>query len=152
MKVILFTQEGYDNLKTEQQQLTEKRKETVEHLKKAREMGDLSENGYYKAAKFELGQIDRRIRKVTELIRYGKVAQTNQKDIVAVGSIVTITDGNETRKWAIVGGYESNPAENKLSNVSPIGKALLGKKVGGVVIINTPGGKSTYTITEIETA
>ncbi len=146
---IPFTKEGYQQLKVEQQHLTEKRKETVEHLRKAREMGDLSENGYYKAAKFELGQIDRRLRKLVELIRYGTIVQSSQSDIVEIGSKVTVSEGETTRTFSIVGGHESNPLEHKISHVSPIGKALMGKKVGENVTIETPSGKVFYAIVSV---
>lgn len=149
MQTIPFTKVGYENLKKEQQELLVKRKETVDHLRKAREMGDLSENGYYKAAKFELGNIDRRLRKLEEYIRYGKIIEVSTKNVVDIGCTVTLSVGKAEKTYAIVGKHESNPLEGKLSYASPLGRALMDKKAGDTVVVYAPQGKVEYKILAI---
>ncbi len=149
MDSIPFTKVGYENLKKEQQELLVKRKETVVSLRKAREMGDLSENGYYKAAKFELGNIDRRLRRLEEYIRYGKIIEVSTKNTIDIGCIVTLHDGATEKTYAIVGKYESNPLEGKLSYASPLGRTLMNKKAGDKVVVHAPSGNVEYTIVKI---
>ena len=146
MKPIVFTKQGYEDIQQEQIALVEKRRYAVEQVQKARAMGDLSENGFYKAAKFELGNIDRRLRQLKELIKCGKVVQTTQKEIVDVGSTVTISDGKEEKTFVVVGGYESDPSLGKISHISPIGKAIMGKRKGESVTVTIPSGAQTYKI------
>src|SRR5688572_905632 len=119
MNSIIFTQAGFDDLKKEQELLKQQRKEAVIDLKKARDMGDLSENGYYKAARFKLTSIDRRIRMVDMLLKNTTVPQIVTKETVDIGCYVTIDDGDQTKTYYMVGGYESNPLEGKLSILSP---------------------------------
>lgn len=149
MKPIFFTKEGYEDKKKDQVMLFEKRKQTVEALKKAREMGDLSENGYYKAAKMELGAIDRRLRHLKALIQYGKVIRATQKTTVEIGSKVIIASEGKDVEYTIVGGYESDPSLGKISHVAPLGKALIGKKVSETFAITTPKGMYSYTLLRI---
>lgn len=146
---IPFTKEGYENLKNEKTLLDEKRKETIISLSRAREMGDLSENALYKAAKMELGGIDRRLRRNAHLIRYAEITEVTKHSGVQIGSDVLIHDGDKTRELHIVGGYESNPSEGKISHISPIGKGLLGKRIGDVIDVETPRGKVRYKIIKI---
>ncbi len=146
---ILFTQAGYQKLKEEQLELQSKRKEAVSQLSRAREMGDLSENGFYKAARANLSSIDHRLRQLTYQIRYGKVSENVNKYIVAIGSAVTIDDGKQQKAYQIVGGYESDPLNGKLSHISPIGKALVGKKVGEIINVAVPSGMVVYKIVTI---
>ncbi len=146
---ILFTSEGFEKVKNEQMTLLEKRKTAVNNLQTAREMGDLSENGAYKAARFELTSIDRRLREFARLIRFGKVVERSNIGVVEIGSTVVVSDGTKSYTYTIVGGYESNPLEKKLSHFSPIGRALMGKKVGDTVEVHAPQGVTTYRILEI---
>jgi transcription elongation factor GreA len=146
MNTIQFTQTGVDELKKEQEALTKERREAVADLKKAREMGDLSENGYYKAAKFRLGAIDRRIRMVTHLLKSAHIPAVVSKDTIDIGCRVIINDGEETKQYLMVGGYESNPLEGKLSVISPIGRMLVGKKAKDIIHVETPNGRKTITI------
>lgn len=148
MNSIVFTQSGVDDLKKEQELLRLQRKEAVADLKKARDMGDLSENGYYKAAKFKLISIDRRIRMVTHLLKNATVPTVIAKTTVDIGCTVMLDDGKEKKEYLLVGGYESNPGEGKLSIVSPIGRGLVGKKAGDTIQVETPNGKHTYTIVD----
>jgi transcription elongation factor GreA len=150
MNSIIFTQSGFDDLKKEEETLKVQRKEAVLDLKKARDMGDLSENGYYRAAKFKLSSIDRRIRMVHALLKNTKVATIEAKDSVDIGCQVTINDGKEVKTYLMVGGYESNPQEGKLSIISPIGRALQGKKKHDIIHIESPSGKKTFTIENLQ--
>lgn len=146
---IFFTKEGFDNLKKEYQKLFESRPEAVKTLKVAREMGDLSENGFYKAARSKLSSIDYNLRRLNSLIKQAKVSEKPRQGIAGIGSKITFTDGKTTRSFTIVGRYESDPSENKISNASPIGRALVGKRIGEDVRINTPSGETVYKILEI---
>ncbi len=146
---ILFTEEGYEKLVTEQEELKNTRKAAVEDLAKARAMGDLSENGYYKSARAKLSSVDHRIREVKRLLQYGAVKETPDDGSVDIGSTVTLQTGKTEKTFSIVGGYESNPSEGKLSHISPLGKSLIGKKKGEIVTINTPSGSTSYTILSV---
>lgn len=149
MTHIFFTKQGLEKVKREYEELILKRKDAVSTLKRAREMGDLSENGLYRAAKFELGNIDRSIRRAKFFLAKGKIAQRAQKGIIGIGSIIIVKDENGERKFNIVGDYESNPSENRISHISPLGKTLLNKKVGETIEIKTPSGKRTYKILNV---
>lgn len=149
MKRALFTKEGFEKLQTEQKELIEKRKITVDHLRRAREMGDLSENGYYKAAKFELGQLDRRLRQVKFLLQTARIASVSGVDSVSIGCTVTVKSDSGETQYTIVGDYEANPLDNKLSAKSPMGNALIGKKPGETVAVTTPRGTIELVILSI---
>ncbi len=146
---IPFTKAGFAETEMKQQELLAQRPEAVEELRKAREMGDLSENGAYKGARAKLSQIDRELRHLTFLIRHAKIVESTQHDVVEIGLTVTVNDGREDRTFSIVGGYESNPLDGKLSHNSPLGKMLLGKRVGEKVTLELPKSTITYTITAI---
>lgn len=120
----------------------------VANLRTAREMGDLSENGAYKAARFELSSIDRELRRLAYLLRYGAVAVISRTtDVVGFGNRVTVDDGKRQITFVLVEQFESNPKEYKLSLQSPIGRAVAGKKVGDQVTVTAPEGQTVYTIT-----
>ena len=146
---IPFTQEGYDKLLEEKKKLISERPEAVDHLRRAREMGDLSENGYYKSSRAKLSSLDARLRHLDRLIRFGKVVQTAHTGFIDIGSTVTIIDGQQKRTYTIVGGYESDPSKQTISYLSPIGKALMGKKGGDTVDVKTPTGTRTIQILAI---
>jgi transcription elongation factor GreA len=149
LKPIPFTQEGLDKTKKEFEELTKERPDAVENLRKAREMGDLKENGYYHAAKARLVGLDARLRKLNMLIKLGRVVPMSTGDWVTIGSKVTVRIGEKERVFDIVGGYESDPLEGKISHVSPIGKALMGKRKGETAIVQAPAGTITYIIVNI---
>lgn len=140
MKKIPFTQSGYQKLLDEKAKCLKERPEVVGNLQKAREMGDLSENGYYKESKSRLNWIDGRIRYLTRLVR--------QAEIVASGQVV-LSDDEKIYEYKIVGGYESNPAEKTISYQSPLGRAIYGKKAGDIVKVETPNGTKEYKILKI---
>ena len=144
-----FTKEGYNKLKEEKDRLLNERPDAVMHLKKAREMGDLSENGYYKSSRQKLNQIDARLRYLTHMLRYGTIIETKQSGIVELGSTVVLFDGKQEVTYQIVGGEESNPSQGSVSYKSPLGSALIGKKVGEKVPFHAPMGTITYTLRKI---
>ena len=142
---IVFTTLGYSALQPKLDELFKKRERVLIELQRAREQGDLSENGAYKAARFELGDTDRAIRTLQHQIKYGKVVNTPSDGTIGVGSKVKLRrdDGKEF-EYTIVGTYEADPMNGKISIVSPMGKGLMGKKVGDEVAVN---GK-TYVVNQ----
>lgn len=138
---VSFTKEGFAKIKQELQNLIDKRPQVLARLVAAREQGDLSENAGYHASKEELGTIDRRIRELKLLIRFGQVVVVKSSDSISIGSIVTVKSPAADFEYEIVGKLEADPTHGKLSEVSPIGAALLGKKVGDKVQVETPNGK-----------
>lgn len=146
---IPFTKEGYEKVLEEKIKLLAARPEAVEHLSKARQMGDLSENGYYKASRARLSFLDAQIRRNERLVRLGRVIQATGSGTVEIGSIVTVTDGVHEFMYTVVGGYESDPSRKTISHISPIGRALMGKKKNDTVEVHAPAGVRTYTIVEI---
>jgi transcription elongation factor GreA len=146
---IPFTREGYQKVVGEKAKLLSERPDAVENLRKAREMGDLSENGYYKAARARLSFLDAQLRRVERLVRFGKIVESNKSGRVDIGSQVVISDGKKQYKYTVVGGYESNPSAQTISHISPIGKALLGKKEQDVVDVIVPSGKLKFTILKV---
>ncbi|MBQ1272037.1 MAG: transcription elongation factor GreA [Clostridia bacterium] len=151
---IYLTKEGLTKLEDELHYLkATKRGEVAERIKEARGHGDLSENSEYDAACEERAMVEARIRTLEEQLKYAQVVDQSElkKDIVQVGSTVRVLDYefNEEIEYSIVGMTESNPAQNKISDQSPVGKTLLGKKVGDTVVVTAPGGEFTYKILEI---
>lgn len=146
---ISFTEEGYQKLKKEQKSLIEKRKDVIKTLRKAREMGDLSENGLYKAAKFELGNTDRRLRYIDKLLHQATIVSYKKSDSVVIGSTVSIEENGMQHTYKIVGDFEADPLQNKISQRSPIGKALFGKKVGESITLSVPAGEVKYKIVDV---
>lgn len=146
---IIFTQKGYDDLLIVKEKLLSERPEAVKNLREAREMGDLSENGYYKAARARLSFLDVRIRNNQRLIRLAEIKKTTGNGVVEIGSKVFLTNGKTINEYTLVGSYESNPAEKTVSHLSPLGKAIIGKKVKEKVEVVTPAGITTYMILKI---
>ena len=147
---IPFTKAGYEKVKQDIEYYSTKRKKAVINLKTAREMGDLSENAAYKAARFELGNIDRQLRNLNYLLRFGVVTEEIRSDIVSFGSRVTLDNGTKKLTFNLVGGNESNPEEHKLSIYSPIGKAIMNKRVGDTVYVTAPMGQIKYTVVTVD--
>jgi len=148
-KRIPFTKEGYQNVLDEKAKLLAARPEAVEHLRKAREMGDLSENGYYKASRAKLSEIDGRLRRLERLVRLGRVVEATFGGTVGFGNVVIISDGTKNFEYTVVGGYESDPAKKTVSHISPLGKALFGKSVGDDITVVAPSGIKRYTIQSV---
>jgi transcription elongation factor GreA len=150
MPIIPFTPAAYAQLKAEKHDLQTERKAVIIRLQTAREMGDLSENGAYKYAKQELGDIGRKLRKLNYLLAEGEVIQPKSHSVVEFGSSVDLAGPSGTKTYLIVSEYESNPVERKLAMTSPIGAAIMGKKVGDVVNVETPNGNVQFTISAIQ--
>ncbi len=148
--IIKFSKEGYEKLSINLIKLEQQREKAIESLQKAKEQGDLSENGAYKAARYELGNVDRQLRLVKYQLRFGKVIEKTTNDKIDFGSTITIDNGNKKMIFTLVGGYESDPKQNKLSTYSPIGKAVIGKKVGETVLVQTPSGERKFTIISVK--
>ena len=142
---VILTPEGLEKLKDELQELqTTRRREVAERIKEAREFGDISENSEYDDAKNEQMMLEQRIAQLEEKLRSAHVidAKDVSTDVVGVGSIVHVKDEKtgKSQKFTIVGSAEANPAELKLSNESPVGRALLGGKRNDVVSVQVPRG------------
>ncbi|HEV3391347.1 MAG TPA: transcription elongation factor GreA [Solirubrobacteraceae bacterium] len=155
-KDVIITPEGLANLKAELDQLTTtRRREVAARIKEAREFGDISENAEYDDAKNEQAMLEARIASLEEKLRSATVIDQSDlsTDQVRVGSVVHVKDdGGKSVKYTIVGSAEASPAEAKLSNESPVGKALLGRKRGEEVVIATPKGERRLKITKIDVA
>jgi transcription elongation factor GreA len=149
---IPFTRDGYRKVLEEKAKLLSERPEAVEHLRKAREMGDLSENGYYKASRQRLSFLDAQIRRVERLVKLGVVVESADSGSVDIGSMVTVSDGKREYTYAIVGGYESDPSKHTISYMSPLGKALMGRKIHDKVEVKAPAGTIIYTVSAITVA
>ena len=154
---ILLTQEGYDKIKDEHEYLVSvRRAEVSEHLKEAKSYGDLSENAEYDAAKNEQAELEDRIGKLEYMMRNAKIISEEELtgEHVNLGLAVKVkhTRGKhkgEEEIFTIVGTNDADPFENKISNDSPIGKALLGRTVGETVEVQTAMGILSYKIVEI---
>ncbi len=146
---IPFTEQGYQKVLNEKAKLISERPEAVENLQKAREMGDLSENGYYKAARAQLSFIDGRLRHFERLIRLGVITKATGTGTVEIGSQILLNKGKNQFNYTIVGGYESDPIKNLISHISPLGRQLMGKKENDKVVVLAPAGTQTYTILKI---
>ena len=155
-KDVILTPEGLTNLKAELEELTTiRRREVAQRIREAREFGDISENAEYDDAKNEQAMLEARIAQLEEKLRSATVIDASDlgTDMVRVGSLVHVKDeSGKSTKYTIVGSAEANPMEMKLSNESPVGKALLGHKRGEEVVIATPKGKRKLKITKIDVA
>ena len=157
MKEVILTPEGYKKLKEEISYLsTEKRREVAERIKTAREFGDIAENSEYDDAKNEQALLEHRIAQLEERLVNARVITKKEisKDSVSIGSRVKLrdVDAKETIEYRIVGSAEANPSENKLSNESPVGKAIIGRKKGETVEVSAPRGALKFKILEIKAA
>ncbi len=157
-KDVILTPEGLEKLKQEIEHLSiTKRREVAERIKEAREFGDISENSEYDDAKNEQAMLEARIATLEDKLRSASVIDARElsPDLVRVGSLVHVKDSSSGKalKYTIVGSTESDPSANRLSNESPVGKALVGRKKGDAVTVNLPNGKQReLTVTKIEVA
>ena len=151
-----MTAEGKKKLEEELEDLKKvKRPEVINRIKIARSFGDLSENSEYTSAKDEQSVVESRISQIIEMLQYAKVIDADEvaHDEVSIGKKVTVQeDGEEPDVYTIVGAAESDPDSGKISNDSPIAKALLGKHTGDVVTVETPVGSYDLTVKSVEVA
>lgn len=151
MNKVQLTKEGHQKLQKERDELVaRKRPEAIDRLQKARSMGDLSENSEYSAAKENLAFVEGRIQEIEELLKNVEIVNNEKNyEYVSLGDTVKVRLDGQEESFDIVGEYEAEPLKKKLSQSSPIGKALLGKKVGETVEVETPAGKVCYQVLEI---
>jgi transcription elongation factor GreA len=153
-KDVIVTPEGLANMKAELEQLsTVRRREVAARIKEAREFGDISENAEYDDAKNEQAMLEARIAQLEDKLRSATVIDPSElgTDVVRVGSLVHVKDeAGKSSKYTIVGSAEANPAQARLSNESPVGKALLGRKRGEEIAFSTPKGERKLKITKID--
>lgn len=151
-KEIKLTANGYLEVENELNKLREEdRPRIIQAIKEARAQGDLSENADYDAARNEQAQVEARIKELEYMIEHAIIIEDAPKDVVGLGSIVEIeyVDDGDTDEYKIVGSMEADPFENKISDESPIGKALSGRKVGDVVKVPSPNGDYEVKIVKI---
>jgi transcription elongation factor GreA len=153
-KKVYITREGLQELKKEYEDLVKvKRPEVVERVAKAREMGDLSENSEYHAAKENLALIDGRTEELSEIIKMAEIiadGAAKGAKTVQIGSQVTVKINGKKEVFSLVGEWEADPHEKKISHESPLGKALMGKALNDKIEVEAPAGKIIYHITEIK--
>ena len=153
---VILTKQGLKELKQKIEFLsTERRREVAERIKEAREFGDISENSEYDDAKNEQAMLEARIATLEDKLRSASVINPSElsPDLVRVGSVVHVKDGGSGKAltYTIVGSTEADPSANKLSNESPVGKALVGRKKGDTAKVTLPNGKTReLTVTKIE--
>ena len=155
MKEVILTREGYEKLRSEIEYLqTEKRREIAERIRIAREFGDISENAEYDDAKNEQAMLEHRIATLEERLLEARVVEDDEisTDVVSIGVTVRLKDveANQTVEYHIVGSAEANPAERKLSNESPVGRAIMGRKKGETVEVAAPRGALKFKVLEIK--
>jgi transcription elongation factor GreA len=149
-KLFHLTEEGVAELKAELARLIGERSEVAERIKTAREFGDLAENAEYQVARQEQEKNESRISELEHIIANVEIIKSSKGDSkVRLGSKVTLEGSGKKKEFQVVGTVEADPLEGKISDESPIGQALMGKKVGEAVEIKTPAETSTYKIVSI---
>jgi len=147
---LYLTGEGLKKLTKELAELVNvRRPEIASKIREAREMGDISENATYDSAKQEQSFVEGRIAELEEIVKTAEVTKPSGKDDVGVGNKVTVHIEGSEEKFHIVGAPEADPVNKKISHESPLGMALMGKKVGDKIEVEAPVGKLTYTILNI---
>ena len=150
-KPVLLTKEGLEKLQQELEELrTVRRSEVAERIKYAKEFGDISENAEYEDAKNEQGMVEGRILTLEKMIRNAVIIEEHHDGVVQVGSVVQVKDDFGKETYTIVGPAEVDVARGRISMESPVGKALIGHKVGDKVQVQTPGGSRTVTIVKVD--
>ena len=148
---VYLTQEGLNKLKEEHDQLVNVRREEVaEKLQKARELGDISENAAYDAARDEQTFIEGRIAELEDILKRVEVVEAPAAGEIAIGSTVKVHLDGEEQEFRVVGAHEADPSSGKISHESPLGQSLIGKKVGDQIEVEAPVGKLIYRILDIK--
>ena len=148
-KKFLFTKEGLENLIKEKQVLEERRIGAVNELTVARDMGDRSENAAYKYGRQKLSGIDRQLRYINSRLQYAIIVEPRTDGKVGIGSKVTISNEKGEKEYLVVGGDESDVLNGKISQFSPLGRALMGRKVGDTTQLLVPVGKVSYIVLKV---
>lgn len=149
LRRIPVTKEGYEKLQNELLRLNNERPQAVKNLAEARSMGDLSENGLYTAAKARLRSIDNQIFRLEIQIKLADIKQPTTSSIVDIGSKVKVEVEGKEMIFEVVGDYEADPANKKISQHSPLGRVLIGRKKGECVEMVAPKGRTSYLIKDI---
>lgn len=149
-KTYQITEEGKRELEAELDELKGRRGAIAEKIAEARDFGDLSENAEYDSAREEQGLVESRIAEIEDIILNADIIKAGKGSKVTLGSKVELRTGKKTVVYTVVGPVEADPLEGRISNESPIGEALMDKKVGDTVTINTPKGEITYEIISIK--
>lgn len=148
-KTYQITSEGKKELEQELEQLKNRRGDIADKIAEARDYGDLSENAEYDAAREEQGVVETRIAEIEDILLNAEIISGGKKGEVGLGSTVELKTGSKTVKYTVVGPVEADPLEGKISNESPIGEALIGKKIGDTVVIKTPKGETEYEVVAV---
>jgi transcription elongation factor GreA len=150
-KTYQLTPSGKQELEQELSELKSRRGSIAQKIADARDFGDLSENAEWDAARDEQAQVETRIAEIEDILLNASIIKTTDNSKIAVGSVVLLTNGaGKKMEYTIVGSVEADPLEGKISDESPIGQALIGKKVNDSFTIKTPGGEVSYSVTEIK--
>lgn len=153
METTYLTKERFEELKKELEELkTTGRQDIAVQLKNAKDLGDLSENAEYDEVRNLQAQLEQRILTIEGMLRNSQIIEEDRikTDSIHIGSKVTVKKGSESKIYTIVGSNESRPQEGFISNVSPLGKMLLGRRAGEKVMVETPKGSMTYQISKVE--
>jgi transcription elongation factor GreA len=148
-KLFRLTQAGVDELKAERDLLVGRRSEIADAIRTARELGDLSENAEYQSARADQERNDNRVSEVDHILNNVDIIKKSASGKVQLGSTVTLKGAKKSKEFQVVGTVEADPLNGKISDESPIGKALLGKKVGEEVEIVTPAETTIYVVAAI---
>lgn len=144
-----ITAQGKTELEAELEKLKGRRGGIADKIAAARDYGDLSENAEYDAAREEQGLVETRIAEIEDILLNVEIIKGGSKNSVSLGSKVEIKSDKKTVTYSVVGPIEANPAEGRISNESPIGSQLMGKKVGDKVVITTPKGDTNYEVVAV---
>ena len=144
-----ITDSGRKELERELDELKSRRGEIAEKIAEARSFGDLSENAEYDAAREEQGLLETRVIEIEDILQHASIIKAADATVVGLGSAVELKNSDRTVTYTVVGPVEADPMEGKISDESPIGQALMGKKVGDEVTISTPKGEIVYTISSL---
>lgn len=144
-----ITDSGRKELEKELEELKSRRGEIAEKIAEARSFGDLSENAEYDAAREEQGLLETRVIEIEDILQHASIIKAADTTVVGLGSAVELKNSDKTVTYTVVGPVEADPMEGKISDESPIGQALMGKKVGDEVMISTPKGEIVYTISSL---
>ena len=148
-KMYQITAEGKKELEAELEALKSRRGEIADKIAEARDYGDLSENAEYDAAREDQGLVESRIAEIEDIVMNAELIKANGKSTIGIGSKVELKNGSKTVNYHVVGPVEANPIEGKISNESPIGVALMGKKEGDKATVSTPKGDINYTVVKL---